>query len=594
MNPLKTFLRSIMVVMTAALLLQPAFAAPGVAEKTALKRDTALKSYADSFFRASHRNPTQEAFDFIGHTFRLNGASLHTEGDEKHALNLVSLPFTEIVNFYDNSSVSISVAAMPTPSQVESYWANWNRVLANGKWNSKKFFRNKQEMYTLARYNVLVLTAHEYGHYFDFRYNVSGYQSTGFGLSSGKPLNCTEYLADKFAVAFINHLSSEKRFAALRGRYLALITSFNSSIPAKNRIVSTSFEQLEKNCSSIKIAQNGVTSNGEVSKEFFRSYVSAYFARHRALLGHKNFPSLPNLIQQTLTSRLPKLADYTNDKVSIRQLGEVVVSDKVTSVEFNSRGELWQFELGRTPEEGDIKTVSLIMRDQKGALKAKVNYAFPPEVRDNLVPLTPLIFNDKEIVLALIRDTWSYLQAEKESNIIYFLTAKHDGGSWSTSSHKVEKLPQPAAGEVMYLSDATPSGKLLVYQHIQHDDKASIYLHEVNRSDFSLSAPVLVHQGKATTDITLSTDNNRYFRFGTSLRPYGSGISLLEVRPNDTRILIGNGLDGLKFSANKTETELANIAATRFLTNSVLRIATGTDIVGKAQRRYRIHEITLK
>ncbi|HEX8832631.1 MAG TPA: hypothetical protein VF719_00445 [Abditibacteriaceae bacterium] len=282
----------------------PAFARP--------RQDALLKNYAAQFFGPPRKNATQETFNFVGRAFAKNGASVRTQGHPNKALNLDIKPYTDIINMYDHYKISIDIAAMPTPAQSEAYWKNWSHVLTRDKWNYKKFFRNRKEMHALARYNVIILTAHEYGHYFDYRYNIN-HTTYEYGTSlMNAPLNCTEYFADKFAVAFIHYLAGDNRFAALRTRYYQLINSFNASIPKENRVKFLSFEQLEGSCGEIDLLANGRNDDGSVNNFFFRTYASAYFTRHKALLDRKKSPPLREFLRRTLKGKTPQHDVYVN------------------------------------------------------------------------------------------------------------------------------------------------------------------------------------------------------------------------------------------------------------------------------------------
>jgi hypothetical protein len=552
-----------------------------------------LTSYADSFFRMQRPSSNREAFEFIGQTLRDNGASIRMGSKEPKDLNLEIKSFKETVNSYDLATAAIRVAAMPSASQTNAYWANWSRLLTNGRWNYRKFFQSPQEMHTLARFNVLVLTAHEYGHYLDYRYNVSGYKSTGFGITSGKPLNCTEYLADKFAVAFINHLSNDKRFSNLRGRYLALINEINRNIPAKNQMPVKSFAQLETNCGSIKLEQNGVAIDDTVNTNFFRSYVSAYFGRHRVLLNHKAFPSLKALIQQTLTSRLPKASDYTKHTISIRKIGEFPWPEGASTA-FDPQGNVWQFEVKESKVENKLHALSVITRDSKGVKQVQFRYELPAELRQSLDVYWPLILNTNEFVIPILPDMWDFSEPAKAENVVYFLSASRSaGGSWNQMLHTVADIPQPVEGTTSYSWDVTPAGKLLLFQDIEEKNGTSLYRYEVDRTRFTLSAPTLVHQGSLDHLFYLANDNNEYFAMAQGTGNYHSGRSLVKLYPKGLKNVMGNGLHGLALSANRALIELDGSGVYRFISNSTFRMITRSSSTNKNQNMYSVYEVTL-
>jgi hypothetical protein len=243
------------------------------------------------------RGETENSFWFLADLYRRHGVFVPENGTWE--LTLKVQDHKEIINRYNNGSVSITISRMMSPDEAAGYWQNWSDVLTEGKFDHKTFFTDDRERHLMANFNVLVLSAHELGHYLDFVYKMSDRYYSGV-LTDADPLNCTESYADRFAVATINELAADSRFAAIRNRYVQLITSFNASIPEANRYDLQPKDMSTRQCGDIDLLKNGVNADGSVNQNFFRQYSSAYFNRHRSMLGDREFGGLETMLERDL------------------------------------------------------------------------------------------------------------------------------------------------------------------------------------------------------------------------------------------------------------------------------------------------------
>ncbi len=255
------------------------------------------KGDADKLIGMIEHGKTENTFWFLADLYRRHGAFVPETGTWK--LTLKVQEHKEIVNRYSNGDVSITISRMMSPDEASGYWQNWSDVLTEGKFDHNTFFTDDRERHLMANFNVLVLSAHELGHYLDFVYKMSDRYYSG-SLTDADPLNCTEAYADRFAAATINELASDSRFAAMREKYVQLITRINSAIPDANRYDFASADHSSTMCGEIDLLRNGVNDDGSVNQNFFRQYASAYFNRHVSMLGDQEFGGLSKMLERDL------------------------------------------------------------------------------------------------------------------------------------------------------------------------------------------------------------------------------------------------------------------------------------------------------
>lgn len=174
---------------------------------------------------------------------------------------------TQLYNTYDSESEFnpvISVSRFPEKKEVWEYWNYWSNALTEGTWNPKKHFKNKKEALLVARYHILCLLAHEFGHHLDDRYQI-------------KPtnLNCKEYQADKTSFALQHFLRESHLFKSLSLKYEKLLTAFHQHIPKELRFNLITYDSLQNNCGAISVQY-------PKDSALMVQYASAYIVRQLA------------------------------------------------------------------------------------------------------------------------------------------------------------------------------------------------------------------------------------------------------------------------------------------------------------------------
>ncbi|MCB0734998.1 MAG: hypothetical protein KDC76_10465, partial [Bacteroidetes bacterium] len=207
----------------------------------------------------------------------------------------------QLYNYYDSrfTNPSIFVSTYPTKKNVWTYWQFWSDALTNGSWNPRKHFKSKRAALQMARYNVLLLMAHEFGHHLAERFDVER-----------SPLNCKEFDADRVAYALASDLEHEKSFNGYLSRYRQLLTAINAHIPSEHRFHFSDTTNLIESCSSIAVQYPSDTIQ-------MLQYASAYFARWDFMITTKMNPDdvFSQLLWQNDREFRKKFPQITNGSV---------------------------------------------------------------------------------------------------------------------------------------------------------------------------------------------------------------------------------------------------------------------------------------
>lgn len=581
------------------------------------------KTEADKIWQFISEGNTEAAFWFITDLYRQNGAEIDTEGQWK--LKLKIQDHKEIINKYSNSSVEISVSRMMKPEETADYWENWSKVLAAGNFDHKTFFKNDRERFLLANFNVLVLSAHEIGHYIDFRYKMSDRDFSGGFLHDNDPLNCSENFADKFAVAAINHLAQDKRFSEIRPRYLELVKNFNSKIPTENRYNFDSYDFVGAKCGDVDLMKNGLNSDNSVNENFFRQYSSAYFNRHRLMLENENYGDLSKIIKTELLEPFFKRMSYADTKLSVKTIGEFdgkisgdifLGSDALREVidfeigleelsssgkknvpinlkdiVLNEKGELRFVEFDWTAEKimGDTDKMilrepqfSLKLADSKGKYINSFNLKIPKALQNNFNISNIVLPNDNEIVAVL-----TPFDLKKKFDHVIVLHLLKTKNKWNQSFIKFTLPDVKDADEIGGNWFVTPSGKLnlLRRQQPKNADKVTLSLYEIERVKFTanLKKPpfsVEMKENSSTNSMkqglwrnynwgegAFGNDSGKIFISGSE-RNLQLGIDENIFEISDKANLILGNTDGIKDGNDPRQIKITNVRAARFISEN--------------------------
>jgi hypothetical protein len=543
------------------------------------------KTEADKLYQLLENSDSRGTFEYLADLFERNGANVFIGAKSYPALQLEIKDLTEVINDYDAMYKTISVSRMPKSAESRIYWENWSKVLAKGNFNHDKFFRDERERFLLANFNSLVLMSHEYGHYFDDRYEFRNF-------SSANPLNCGEYFADKFAVAVINHLAPDERFARLRARYIELIKNFEESIPDENRFKNVNYENLKSDCGSIKMEGNGVNSDGSLDMDFFRRYASAYFNRHQLMLADEKYPRLAQLIEDELTkpyeSKKLKLSD---EKVAVRTIKEVktnfVFKDDYPDFEELLRKETNSPKLNRDSQirsainqKGEIVharatftgknavwtnlTLEILDAEQRN-VREKFSAKIPKDLQKHSFLHSFLPVNETQILLFF--DTYNKSPNACDS----FAKAEKMNGAWQIKFSKKNALKEVCSFNAESNVFATPAGKVKFIlptadgKQFTNVDADEVKETAMNEYTLDLQSLKIIKNG-----IKMNFDSGINF-YGNSLfgndadRILVTDYSFIYELKDRTPYLIGNKLKGIKDGRDKGIISFFNIAAIRWI-----------------------------
>ncbi len=327
---------------------------------------------SDAIWNAMESGDTAAAFWQLAEIYERSGTDAIARNKGGSLGLKLQEPF-EIINRYSNGSVEISLSRMVKISEARQYWQNWSDVLAAGNFDHKNFFRNDEERRLLANFNVVVLASHELGHYLDYNYKMSDRDFSGGFLHDNDPLNCTEAYADKFAVSMLNTLAADPRFAALRKRYVELITEFNRSIPAENRYDFTTPDLAIGRCGEIDLLKNGVEEDGyTVNQNFFRQYTSAYFNRHLIFLKDPDFADIGRTAKRDLIDPYFKRLDMVNRPFRLSAIRSFAASGLRDDMFYSGKLTEKQLEFDSEMRKYDFAT---ILEDQPVSIKGIALFA---------------------------------------------------------------------------------------------------------------------------------------------------------------------------------------------------------------------------
>lgn len=314
------------------------------------------KKVTDNIYKSLEKSDTQLALDSVLQTFYAFDVRWHPK------LTWVWNPYNDKINQYKNHDKQIKFSQLPKKSQAADYWANWSKLLTDGKFNYKKFFKNEREMLLMANYNQLILATHEFGHHLDYLYNISTYGGEGFAaVTTHSPLNCTEGFADQIAFVFVSHLAQDARFAELRQRYLELINEIDQLIPEKNRASFTGISSVLEGCGKVEYAEDMMKFNAIENNEDFRRYVSVYFNRWRIMLTQKDFPPMNDFLETRIFQPFYKRLKLNDTPVSVKTISEI----DLPKFEEKSKDGVYLAQLEILNKDGDFRNFVLNFKTQK-------------------------------------------------------------------------------------------------------------------------------------------------------------------------------------------------------------------------------------
>lgn len=339
-------------------------------------------------------------------------------------------PFDGIVNWYNNYSEVINLSALPGDTQIEPYWDNWSAVLTGGRWDWRSFFADETEAREMARFNQLVLAAHEYGHALTYRYDP------GHVWRENNEVNCRELPADRLAAGLLEDLAAtEPDFAHWRLRYGELAGAINAEIDEASRYTLADYESLDADCHIISVAQP--------TEDTMTPYASAYFARWQVLLA-TDLPPLSVLYERYL---YPALQADLMPAAPLASWVETVewLEDDLTSP-FERDGNTG-FRKPAFAPDGQLFVLHSVVSDQNGRVGLYLAYG-PADGKRKIVIDTPDIgvdmadpyFFDLAAFLPLGADRFLLASADMwgEAELVALLDFRRSAMGWS---HTLVQLP---------------------------------------------------------------------------------------------------------------------------------------------------------
>ncbi len=557
----------------------------------------------DNAYKSLEKSDTQLALDSVLQTFADFKVSPYA------GLTWTPQPYTEKINVYRHPKLDILLSEFPKKSQAANYWTNWSKILTDGKFDQRKFFKNDRERLLLANFNQLILSAHEFGHHLDYFYNINSYGNAG-GLSnvSETPLNCTESFADQIAFVFVTHLAQDRRFAELRQRYLELISEINRLIPDKNRVSFDGISNILEDCPKINYAEGLTNFNPVKNNEDFRRYVSIYFNRWQIMLTAKEFPSMENFIETRIFQPFYRNLKLNDAPVSVKTIREISIpaasyqgkdgayaalqpllnkNGELRNIVLNFKtfiknGDRFEFE---NWQSGDIQ-----MQNEKSEPIAKVNLTLPEKYQ---IPFVPGFFalDDDEFYLWLTPDMLNWdMEIQKKCEVRLLYQFRRVNNVWQEKLEIFESENFSCDNYQFLVS--SPNGKIYLLDFVGEapfgrlSDSTSkhtttIHLTEINRETLKLNAPKPFGTFKFADfpklsmyyNAPLMTDDGRLLMHFASNATFSNHSSnLAEFSANgEIKTLVGTVVGWADGDDNR-QIKFSNIAAIRQIDEKTIRV----------------------
>ncbi len=491
------------------------------------EKEPAFKEAAKGLYNAMQNSRTEEAMKWVQYVFESSGVRRFDK-----ELGWEYKDHTQVFNYYSPMAMEIVMGRMPQKTETAEYWENWCEVLTNEGWDATTFFKDEDEMHLLANFNIVIIIAHELGHYFADRYDLGGFFDDN--------VNCRELLADKFAVGFANELSkADKRFAGLQQRYLELVTSMNASIPEENRYRFSSGALLMSHCDTFFVKQADFN-----DPKTMQPYASAFFERHRLMLtGEAPLPPLKELADSILWKKhYEHLRNYPllADKITIEKKGTWEgVYQQPSMVAFSKELEMFLIRDDEAINISDADTITLLSSDSKGIISEFRQNVFKEGEAFNLsfsfrngkepqqwLPASPFAGNK-----TVIYPEHFLLISPQEFYVIYYLLVKggiyravhyyKDAGVWKTEEKTLPSgfpLGKTASGDRIGASSCvSEDGRLMLLTYTPAgDNKPVLQLYELDKKELTATMVQRIESnvpGVAAIAMAVGKDNRLFLDF---------------------------------------------------------------------------------
>ncbi|UYN98802.1 MAG: hypothetical protein KIT02_12755 [Devosia sp.] len=446
-----------------------------------------------------------------------------------------------IVNWYNDITEVINLSELAADDEVTPYWDNWSKVLTGGRWDWEAFFSSDDEARDMARFNQLVLGAHEFGHALTYRYDPDHVSR------EDEAVNCRELAADRLTAGLLEELADlNPAIAGWRLRYGELAAAINAEIAPTDRYEAVAYADLDADCHLMHVAQPDETS--------MTPYASAYFARWQGLLA-ADLPPLAELYQTHLfphwQARLVPAAPLAAEVQTVQWLEEPVTGTF-------ERGDETGWHLPAFAPDGRLFVMDYVVRSTDEKIGLFIAYG-PAGNKKKVVLDTQTLA--AEIIDPMFFDLQAFLPLGSER----FLVASADIWGDETSlvlldfertqqgwRHRlVQPLPDQQHVETRLRQDETGGIWLDVYEMGSYSEGSE-------RQSGWLSFPLDLQT--LTLGAAVSGPDGRYEWFSTMadgravLLDHHNPALLLDTEDGVVRIA-GNGLEGYKEAADPLAVE---------------------------------------
>ncbi len=181
------------------------------------------KSMSDEIMTNLEKGQTESLFMNIQRCYEMAGWKLN-----KPRPRLEKQDYLQPLSMTNDERI-LQTELMTHKKQGYLYWQNWSNLIADSSWNVKKAFPKDKDAYLVGNYTIMLIMAHELGHYYSEANDLRGTSSEW------------ENIADHFAIAFLNELAEvnpqlqllKQQFEqyVVNDLYMAVKTERRTSIP---------------------------------------------------------------------------------------------------------------------------------------------------------------------------------------------------------------------------------------------------------------------------------------------------------------------------------------------------------------------------
>ncbi len=176
------------------------------------------QNQAAAFEKVIREGNSEKAFTFVRNIFGLPAL-------QDPFLHFKERGIRQLISFCSYREQRIEATSLIKFSQTKEFWKNYANQFTAGKWNYRNLYQTDSLAWEAANYSIILIYAHEMGHYMSYRY-VNAETSS---------YTCEEVLANECLAAFANQFNGHKKMDQHKQLFIELCRQTASAIPDSNK-----------------------------------------------------------------------------------------------------------------------------------------------------------------------------------------------------------------------------------------------------------------------------------------------------------------------------------------------------------------------